>query len=322
MLWVLEWLDGGALGYAEALGIALWVAAVLGALSATARRQERRRIRVLHQLLVLALVAGTASASVHLLFYLAATAMPELTSQEPGRSLAATAAIGFLDGDALFGFWALLAELPRRLGTERRLEEERHALRQEVELARLRAALEPHFVLNTLNAIAGLVTSSPREARTLIGTLGDLLRTTMQESRRPHHAVHEEVGWLRDFARILTARHRDRLVFEWEVDPSVEAWLLPVLLLQPLLENAVQHGALRRDTPGRVRVSIAGDGRGLRCAVEDDGPGFGAEAARPEGRGLELVRRRVALESDEASLQVASAPGRTRVEIILPRRIA
>jgi hypothetical protein len=321
VLWLLEWLSAGPIGLEEALAIALWVSAVLGALTVAVHRLDRRRLPVGYQLLALALVAGTVSSSVHVAFLLVAAAAPELVSDESSRSLAATAAIGFFDGDALFGFWALLAELPRRIGAERRLEEERHALRQEAELARIRAALEPHFVLNTLNTIAGLVTSEPREARMLIGTLGDLLRDTMPESQRPYHSVRDEVSWLRGFARIVSSRHRGKLVFEWEVDRSVEDWLLPTLLLQPLLENAVQHGALRRLPPGRVLLSIAGDGGRLRCAVEDDGPGFRPETARAGGRGLELVRRRLALESADASLEIASAPGRTRAELVLPGRM-
>jgi len=185
VLWVLEWLSAGPIGPDESLAIALWVSAVLGALTVAVHRLDRRRLPVGYQLLALALVAGTVSSSVHVAFLLVAAAAHELATYESSRSLAATAAIGFFDGDALFGFWALLAELPRRIGAERRLEEERHALRQEAELARIRAALEPHFVLNTLNTIAGLVTSEPREARMLIGTLGDLLRDTMQESQGP-----------------------------------------------------------------------------------------------------------------------------------------
>ncbi|WP_437909112.1 histidine kinase [Sorangium sp. So ce327] len=322
VLWLLDWIDHGSFEPWRGLGTAAWVAAVLGALTLVARRIEPRRAPIWRQLVVLAFTAGIASSIANTSFSLVATALPEVFPEGPRRSLVATAVVGFFDGDALFGFWALLIELPRQIGAERRLEDERRALRQEVELAHIRAALEPHFVLNTLNTIAGLVTEEPAEARTLIATLGDLLRDIMQGSRRSHHTVREEVSWLRGFARILESRHFGRLAFEWDVDASVDDCVLPVLLLQPLLENAVHHGALRRRERGRVVLQITGEAGHLRCAVEDEGPGFDLAAVPPEGRGLALVRRRVALESADASLRIDSKPGRTRLEVTLPRRTA
>lgn len=322
VLWLLGWIDNGSFEPWHALGTAVWVAAVLGALTLVARRIDTQRTPVWRQLVALAFTAGIASSITNSFFFLFATALPEVFPEGPQRSLVATTVVGFFDGDALFGFWALLVELPRRIGAERRLEHERLALRQEAELAHIRAALEPHFVLNTLNTIAGLVTEEPTEARDLIATLGDLLRDIMQQSRRSHHTVREEVSWLRGFARILESRHFGRLAFEWDVDASVEDCVLPVLLLQPLLENAVHHGALRREEPGRVVLRITGEAGQLRCAVEDEGPGFDLAAVRPEGRGLALVRRRVALESAGASLRIDSKPGRTRLEVTLPRRTA
>ncbi|WP_437756228.1 sensor histidine kinase [Sorangium sp. So ce1389] len=322
VLWLLGWIDHGSFEPWHALGTAVWVAAVLGALTLAARRIDAQRAPIWRQLVVLAFTAGIASSITNTLFFLFATALPEVFPEGPRRPLVATAVVGFFDGDAMFGFWALLVELPRQIDAQRRLERERRALRQEAELAHIRAALEPHFVLNTLNTIAGLVTEEPTEARNLIATLGDLLRDIMQGSRRSHHTVREEVSWLRGFARILESRHFGRLAFEWDVDASVEDCVLPVLLLQPLLENAVYHGALRRGERGRVVLQITGEAGHLRCAVEDEGPGFDLAAAPPEGRGLALVRRRVALESADASLRIDSKPGRTRLEVTLPRRTA
>lgn len=322
VLCLLDQISEGELEPQQALAIAAWVSTVFGALTFVARRIDARRAPVWRQLLALALTAGAASSLANLGLSLLAAALPEVSGGGPRRGLVKAAVVGFFDGDALFGFWALLVELPRRIGAERRLEQERQALRQEAELARIRAALEPHFVLNTLNTIAGLVTEEPKEARALIATLGDLLRGAVQESRRHRHTVREEVAWLRGFARILEARHVGRLAFEWHVDRSTEDCVLPTLLLQPLLENAVQHGALRRPGGGRVALRIGGEGARLRCVVEDDGPGFEPGAARPEGRGLELVRRRVALESDGASVRVTSKPGTTCVEVVLPKAAA
>lgn len=283
VLLLLEWISSERFTWPNALGIGVWVGAVLGALSLVAGRVDRRK-PVWRQLVVLALTAGLASSLTYTFFFAIVTALPGVFDGAPERSLSAAAIVGFFDGDALFGFWALLVELPRRMEAQQRLEQERHVLHREAELARI--------------------------------------RTATMESHRSHHAVREEVRWLRAFARILEARHVGRLAFEWDIDRSVEDCALPVFLLQPLIENAVHHGALRRPEPGRVALSIAGDGDRLRCAVEDDGPGFDAAAARPSGRGLELVRRRLAIESPETSLRIDSRSGETRVELSLPKRIA
>src|SRR5262249_9539583 len=118
-------------------------------------------------------------------------------------------------------------------------------LRTRAELVRLRAHLEPHFMLNTLNAIAGLVTEEPREARRLLVCLGDLLRDAVQ-SQGDHETLEKQVAWLRRYSEILESRHRGALRFEWNVASDCREAVLPRLLLQPLVENAVKHGALHR----------------------------------------------------------------------------
>lgn len=179
-------------------------------------------------------------------------------------------------------------------------------------MARIRATLEPHFVLNTLNTIAGLVTEDPQHARRLLATLGDLLRETMSGADRAYRAVRDEVAWLRGFAQILESRHHGRLAFRWQVDPQTEDCRIPTLPLQPVVENAVWHGALGRPNGGNVTVHIRCSGNPLTCAIEDDGPGFSAGGPRTGAGGLQLVRRRIALEGGGASLDVSSKPGAHR----------
>ena len=158
-------------------------------------------------------------------------------------------------------------------------------------MASLRSKLEPHFLLNTLNAIAGLVTQEPRKARRLIGCLGDLLRdsTRDQEEMQP---LCTEITWLQRYAEILTSRHGDVLHFSWDIEDQTCAVLVPRLLLQPLVENAVKHGALRRGQGGEVTVSahleqLAGPGdQRLVCIVADNGPGLPEGELRPGAFGL------------------------------------
>jgi sensor histidine kinase YesM len=151
-------------------------------------------------------------------------------------------------------------------------------------------------LLNTLNAIAGLVSEEPREARRLLAALGDLLRDALKDDT-DLQPLRNQIEWLQRYARILEARHRGDLSFSWEISRDSEAEILPRLLLQPLVENAVKHGALHAQGPGRVRVKteLAAGGTRLVCRVQDNGPGLPDAPVRSGAFGLESVRRRVAL---------------------------
>jgi signal transduction histidine kinase len=227
--------------------------------------------------------------------------------------------VGFMVGLAYFGLWALAFVLPIFAEDARVRALEADKLRTQAELSQLRAHLEPHFLLNTLNAIAGLVTEDPRKARQLLGSLGDLLRDSVTPDGEMQ-TLDEQIEWLRRYAQILEERHAGHLAFRWEVQGDTRRALLPRLLLQPLIENAVKHGALMRKGGGEitVRAELA-EGRKLVCTIEDNGPGVPNGATRPGAFGLVSVRRRLALRySDAASLRLESSPAGTRSVVELP----
>ncbi len=219
-------------------------------------------------------------------------------------------------GMAMVGFWGMFVLLPRAVHDARERERERQELRRDAERARVRAALEPHFVLNTLNAISGLIGEDPDMARDLVGDLGDLLRDVVRLSEQELQPAAAEIAWLQRYARILEVRHHGRLTVEWSIDPAAAATPVPVLMLQPLLENAIQHGALQRPGGGRVRVELAITDRTLCCTIEDDGPGMLPEV-RDHARGLALTRRRLACDAPGSTLTIDSAPSGTRATIHL-----
>jgi signal transduction histidine kinase len=230
---------------------------------------------------------------------------------------------------ALFhcGLWALAFVYPYAAddARDRALEAER--LRTATELARLRSQLEPHFILNTLNAIAGLVTQEPRKARRLLACLGDLLRDVLSEADEMQ-TLDDEIVWLRRYAEILESRHDGHLAFQWEIDERARSVLVPRLLLQPLVENAVKHGALQRSRDGKVVVRaslVTKEGEGvprLECIVEDNGPGMTATPPRSGAIGLRAVRRRLELKYGEADLRCVSSSQGTRWMVTLPPRPA
>jgi sensor histidine kinase YesM len=152
-----------------------------------------------------------------------------------------------------------------------------------------------------------------------LGTLGDLLR----DSGTPDgemQTLDEQIAWLRRYAQIFEVRHGGNVAFHWEVGGGTRRALLPWLLLQPLVENAVKHGALMRAGGGEITVRTAlADGPKLICTVEDNGPGLPNGATRPGAFGLVSVRRRLALRyADAASLRLESSPAGTRFVVELP----
>jgi hypothetical protein len=254
--------------------------------------------------------------------------MPRLV---PGHELSfgEVAAFGGMMGLLHCGVWALAFVYPfaaedarlRSLETQK-LRLEAAQLRSAAELARLRAQLEPHFLLNTLNAIAGLVTQDPKEARRLIACLGDLLRDALRDPEEMQ-TLDQEIAWLRRYAEILESRHSGALRFVWEISGEAGEVLLPRLLLQPLVENAVKHGALRRGGGGEVIIRARLDGSSgaqrVICSVEDNGPGIPAGSPRSGAFGLRAVRRRLELRYEDATLRLETSPSGTRSIVELPR---
>ncbi len=259
-------------------------------------------------------------------FWWLALRFPDLglhTSTSQPLDLGRMSLFGFTQTQSHFGLWTLAYVLPLALEDARARKLEAEQLRVTAELSRLRANLEPHFLLNTLNAIAGLVTEDPREARRLLVALGDLLRDALR-GEDELESVGSQMRWLKRYAEILEARHRGDLSFSWDIAPETADVPLPRLLLQPLVENAVKHGALKRSTLGHVSVKVAfGDAQTLVCEVNDDGPGFDDQPVREGAFGMQSVRRRLELRYGERGrLVVDSTQAGTRARVELPRERA
>ncbi len=279
----------------------------------------RKRLRAFGPLLVGAVTAGLFFAGLLWAIRAASLSAPLLRPHYGPWGPTDVLRVGFAMGLTSFAVWALAFVVPFAVENAHVRALEADKLRTQAELAQLRAHLEPHFLLNTLNAIAGLVTEDPRKARHLIGTLGDLLRDSVTPDGEMQ-TLDEQVEWLRRYAQILEERHAGHLAFHWEVGGATRRALLPRLLLQPLIENAVKHGALMRAGGGKITVRTELiDGPKLICTVEDNGPGVPDKATRPGAFGLVSVRRRLALRySGEATLRLESSPAGTRSVVELP----
>jgi signal transduction histidine kinase len=176
---------------------------------------------------------------------------------------------------------------------QRTRERELQAARLEQELSRARlerleAQLQPHFLFNTLNVISSLMYHDPARADRMLGRLSDLLRLTFQRSPDPEVTLAEELEWLGWYLQIMQLRFGDRLTLRQEIAPETLSLAVPRLLLQPLVENALRHGAARRAGPATVAVSARRDGDALELTVEDDGPGVD-DPATAIGNGVGLA---------------------------------
>jgi LytS/YehU family sensor histidine kinase len=198
------------------------------------------------------------------------------------------------------------------------------ALAREARLRALRSQLEPHFLFNTLNAVSTLVVEGRGPAATrMIARLSEFLRLTLDAADAPEIPVAEELEFVRRYLEIEQARFGDRLRVTVEADPASAGALVPALLLQPLVENAVRHGVLPREEGGSVAVSVEVDGPTLRLRVADDGPGPRGGAA---GRGVGLANteaRLAELYGGRARLSLEPAPeGGFAAAVELPFRAA
>jgi len=305
---------------------------LMGALSIGYRWAMRRRLGSFAMLCLGVLTAGCIGAMFGALIWRLSQSFPMLRFHA-GSSIQLTRAIAFSTtfGQLHFGLWALAFVFPFAVDGARlrAFEVEKHRieaeqLRSKAELVTLRANLEPHFLLNTLNAIAGLVVEDPTEARRLLVCLGDLLRDALHDEAELQ-PLEKQVDWLRRYAEVLEARYPKAVHFSWEVEPAAGNALIPRLLLQPLVENAVKHGALRRSQgEGHicVRASLVHDATAntdrLVCSIGDNGPGFQGPA-RDAAFGLRAVRRRLELKYGAlGALHIESSAAGTCATVELP----
>ena len=169
------------------------------------------------------------------------------------------------------------------------------ASRDEARAARLEALqyqVRPHFLFNLLNTLAYLIRTDPGAARELTLELSEFLRYTL--SRHDEETtLHEELKQIRRYVELERARFGDGLQFELgEIDPGLEGRIIvPPLILQPLVENAIRHGA--RGGSVKVRVEVEANREEARIRVLDDGPGPGVDPVREGGVGLQNVRERL-----------------------------
>ena len=206
-----------------------------------------------------------------------------------------------------------------------RATEEREQL--EARLARaqlqsLRLQLHPHFLFNTLNTINALIGTDRHAAERVVSGLSELLRMSLSSANEQEISLAKELELLAHYIEIQQIRFQDRLTVSFRVDPDARYALVPNLMLQPLVENAIRHGIAPRAAPGHVVVTAARHGARLELSVVDDGVGESPRVEHRDGVGLGNTRARLlSLYGSDHRFEAGSAStGGFAVRIEIPFR--
>lgn len=195
----------------------------------------------------------------------------------------------------------------------------------EAQLQSLKMQLHPHFLFNTLNAIAELMHEDAARAERTLMQLSDLLRTALNRGKTDEVTLLEEIDFLRNYIDIQQTLLQERLAVRWNVADEVLDCSVPSMLLQPIVENAIQHGIGPLQGGGSIEVEARRNHNFLAIEVRDDGQGLGVDASGGQGKaGIGLANTRARLRhmyGDAQQLDIASRPaGGVVVSLRMPLR--
>jgi two-component sensor histidine kinase len=232
-------------------------------------------------------------------FFIQGYLEPEsLARMQANRAEVYTAAVlSRLLGDAFI--YAAALGVATTLGYHRRFRErELRAAQLEAQLAlaqvqALKMQVHPHFLFNTLHAVTVLIREDPAAATRVVTRLRDLLRLTLSRATTAQVSFRRELEILTLYLEIERTRFHDRLEITYDVHPATLGALVPDLILQPLVENAIRHGVSPNAGTGRIDVRSRRDGDWLTLEIHDNGAGLAEGRARPDGIGLTTTRARL-----------------------------
>ena len=234
---------------------------------------------------------------------------------------ASQAPLLFAAGILLYGLsvashYVILAMEESRLAQARALQTS--ILARDAELKALKAQINPHFLFNSLNSISALTSLNAAKAREMCIVLADFLRMTLGLGEKALVPLKEEMDLVQQYLAIEKVRFGERLQVETAVDPEASACLVPPLILQPLVENAVLHGIAHLPQGGTIRISAEPSAARLHVVIENS-VDPDAPAPRRGGLGLANVRQRLeARYGKEAAIQTSAEEERFRVVLWLP----
>lgn len=228
----------------------------------------------------------------------------------------------------LFVYAAIVAMVQAWAYYQKYQERESQAAQLEGQLAKaqlkaLKMQLHPHFLFNTLHAISALMDENVKASREMLALLSQLLRLTLENAEKQEVSLKQEIAFLSHYLEIQQIRFRDRLEVGFEVDPDVMHAQVPNMILQPLVENALDHGAAPDGETSYVTIRAYLRNESLVMEVQDNGPGLSkkdAHSLRNGGIGLRNTRERLAQLYGPAQQLTLKRPqeGGTQVSVTIP----
>jgi hypothetical protein len=235
--------------------------------------------------------------------------------------------LGFRAGFDILVYWVLFGVCQGMTNFRRSQERERRAAELEARLAHaklqaLRMQINPHFLFNTLNAISTLVYVNPKAADEMIGDLSELLRHCLDDFEEQEIVLGRELQFINAYINIEKQRFGERLRLEQDVPDDLLNALVPALILQPLVENAIRHGIEPQRTPGLIAIQVRREGDSLHLTVRDTGRGLVERNPRSKRRGIGIPNTQSRLRELYGDRQQFAfgreEPHGCRVEIRLP----
>ena len=209
-----------------------------------------------------------------------------------------------------------------------RLEAELAQTKTQAQLQALKMQLQPHFLFNTLNSISARLGSDVEGAEEMLDRLGNFLRMMLDSGGAEEITLQDELEFLRCYLEIQRIRFPDRLSARIDVAPDTYDAVVPNLILQPIVENAIKHGVMGSVGTGNIEIIARRDGEVLRLEVKDDGPGLDVDvensSAPKRGLGFALTRRRLeCLYAAQQQFRLSDVPGGgLQVVVEIPFRVS
>ncbi|MBV7537713.1 histidine kinase [Duganella sp. sic0402] len=221
----------------------------------------------------------------------------------------------FIFATITFGVLSFHAMLEEKLRVERA-----NASLREAQLLRLTQQMQPHFLFNALNTISSLMYSDVQRADAMLVQLSDVLRATLDVGERHLVPLETELRILRGYAALMGERFSDRVTVNWTIDESLLDCSVPVMSMQPLLENIFKHTVEKQRRPTAISISAQRAGDELVLRLEDDSGTLPASGTACSGIGVHNLRERLhALYGERASFELTVlSPAGVRAEVRLP----
>jgi two-component system LytT family sensor kinase len=224
----------------------------------------------------------------------------------------------------IFIFWSLIYFLFHYIQNYRRVEIENlkwQASINEIELNKLKSQLNPHFIFNAMNSIRALIDENPEKAKNAVTHLSTILRNTLQMGKKKLISFDEELTIVKDYIELEAVRYEERLKVKLDIDPGSSVFVVPPLMIQTLVENAIKHGISKLPAGGKLEIISKVINNKLHITISNEGI-FNDKLNENKGFGIKNTLQRLELlYGDNASFKISNSNGFVVSVLEIPRSV-